>query len=127
MSCGMVYFFRQKTAYEMRISDWSSDMCSSDLLFCSLFAGQCWLAVGNMAEQVESAEGVAIFDLVAQSIQRDAQRLQLFDDHLLLRRLAPAPEKFVQRFVVFLQRLFRVGTQRFRDQLSVRPEILNPL
>src|SRR3546814_6437220 len=55
-------------------------------LFCSLFAGQWWLAVGNMAEQVESAEGVAIFDLVAQSIQRDAQRLQLFDDHLLLLR-----------------------------------------
>src|SRR3546814_15073208 len=25
-------FFRQKTAYEMRISDWSSDVCSSDLL-----------------------------------------------------------------------------------------------
>src|SRR3546814_1913104 len=30
--CGMVYFFfKQKTAYEMRISDWSSDVCSSDL------------------------------------------------------------------------------------------------
>src|SRR3546814_3771626 len=26
------FFFRQKTAYEMRISDWSSDVCSSDLL-----------------------------------------------------------------------------------------------
>src|SRR3546814_3840450 len=26
-------FFKQKTAYEMRISDWSSDVCSSDLLF----------------------------------------------------------------------------------------------
>src|SRR3546814_4420667 len=26
------YFFKQKTAYEMRISDWSSDVCSSDLL-----------------------------------------------------------------------------------------------
>src|SRR3546814_15442081 len=25
------FFFRQKTAYEMRISDWSSDVCSSDL------------------------------------------------------------------------------------------------
>src|SRR3546814_4917349 len=25
-------FFKQKTAYEMRISDWSSDVCSSDLL-----------------------------------------------------------------------------------------------
>src|SRR3546814_15483703 len=37
--CGSVYrvgwyiffFFKQKTAYEMRISDWSSDVCSSDL------------------------------------------------------------------------------------------------
>src|SRR3546814_513351 len=27
-----VFFFNQKTAYEMRISDWSSDVCSSDLL-----------------------------------------------------------------------------------------------
>src|SRR3546814_17291082 len=27
-----MFFFKQKTAYEMRISDWSSDVCSSDLL-----------------------------------------------------------------------------------------------
>src|SRR3546814_4434552 len=33
--CGLrfiFFFFKQKTAYEMRISDWSSDVCSSDLL-----------------------------------------------------------------------------------------------
>src|SRR3546814_2407952 len=32
--CGFVviFFFKQKTAYEMRISDWSSNVCSSDLL-----------------------------------------------------------------------------------------------
>src|SRR3546814_2124330 len=34
--CGVLlrllfFFFKQKTAYEMRISDWSSDVCSSDL------------------------------------------------------------------------------------------------
>src|SRR3546814_3873635 len=29
--CLCVFFFKQKTAYEMRISDWSSDVCSSDL------------------------------------------------------------------------------------------------
>src|SRR3546814_21124992 len=29
----MFFFFKQKTAYEMRISDWSSDVCSSDLAF----------------------------------------------------------------------------------------------
>src|SRR3546814_1831004 len=29
------FFFKQKTAYEMRISDWSSDVCSSDLCRCA--------------------------------------------------------------------------------------------
>src|SRR3546814_8390753 len=28
----LFFFFKQKTAYEMRISDWSSDLCSSDLV-----------------------------------------------------------------------------------------------
>src|SRR3546814_5277067 len=33
-SCSICFFFfKQKTAYEMRISDWSSDVCSSDLLW----------------------------------------------------------------------------------------------
>src|SRR3546814_2106741 len=30
--CRAFFFFKQKTAYEMRISDWSSDVCSSDLV-----------------------------------------------------------------------------------------------
>src|SRR3546814_12834283 len=30
--CCLFFFFKQKTAYEVRISDWSSDVCSSDLL-----------------------------------------------------------------------------------------------
>src|SRR3546814_2330614 len=30
--CIVFFFFKQKTAYEMRISDWSSDVCSSDLV-----------------------------------------------------------------------------------------------
>src|SRR3546814_5839682 len=30
-SAFVIFFFKQKTAYEMRISDWSSDVCSSDL------------------------------------------------------------------------------------------------
>src|SRR3546814_9012984 len=34
----MFFFFKQKTAYEMRISDWSSDVCSSDL---RTFAQEC--------------------------------------------------------------------------------------
>src|SRR3546814_2877178 len=31
LSNGVFFFVKQKTAYEMRISDWSSDVCSSDL------------------------------------------------------------------------------------------------
>src|SRR3546814_2427658 len=32
----LFFFFKQKTAYEMRISDWSSDVCSSDLIYLPL-------------------------------------------------------------------------------------------
>src|SRR3546814_7334944 len=32
----LFFFFKQKTAYEMRISDWSSDVCSSDLVRAGL-------------------------------------------------------------------------------------------
>src|SRR3546814_1395542 len=35
----VVFFFEQKTAYEMRISDWSSDVCSSDLRLLPLLSG----------------------------------------------------------------------------------------
>src|SRR3546814_7150306 len=34
--CCVFFFFKQKTAYEMRISDWSSDVCSSDLRFAGV-------------------------------------------------------------------------------------------
>src|SRR3546814_1384005 len=34
----MVFFFKQKTAYEVRISDWSSDVCSSDLAALDYFS-----------------------------------------------------------------------------------------
>src|SRR3546814_5042196 len=34
--CLFCFFFKQKTAYEMRISDWSSDVCSSDLVVATV-------------------------------------------------------------------------------------------
>src|SRR3546814_7371551 len=37
----LVFFFKQKTAYEMRISDWSSDVCSSDLTRVSAGSPRC--------------------------------------------------------------------------------------
>src|SRR3546814_6667617 len=35
LSCSNFFFFKQKTAYEVRIGDWSSDVCSSDLRFAA--------------------------------------------------------------------------------------------
>src|SRR3546814_4085975 len=42
--CCVFFFFKQKTAYEMRISDWSSDVCSSDLV-ARVKAGMHYIAV----------------------------------------------------------------------------------
>src|SRR3546814_5180421 len=42
--CFFFFFFKQKTAYEMRISDWSSDVCSSDLNFTT------WLQAINITK-----------------------------------------------------------------------------
>src|SRR3546814_4334466 len=48
-----VFFFKQKTAYEMRISDWSSDVCSSDLLVRTAVEAQ--LATDRIADQAAHA------------------------------------------------------------------------
>src|SRR3546814_10265686 len=52
------FFFKQKTAYEMRISDWSSDVCSSDLGAPEKRAGVMIDASSGPATSIEP-EGVA--------------------------------------------------------------------
>src|SRR3546814_7589238 len=47
--CSFFFFFNQKTAYEMRISDWSSDVCSSDLAQTNA-QGQIVCGVNNDAD-----------------------------------------------------------------------------
>src|SRR3546814_5457541 len=53
----LILFFKQKTAYEMRISDWSSDVCSSDLPPCTL---QHWQGLRGVSERMLADLG---FDL----------------------------------------------------------------
>src|SRR3546814_4353357 len=55
--CCCSFFFKQKTAYEMRISDWSSDVCSSDLGALA--------PVGRIAEPDGVAGAVVLDDAVA--------------------------------------------------------------
>src|SRR3546814_9716440 len=47
----ILFFFKQKTAYEMRISDWSSDVCSSDLGNDQLFYLAGYLCRGRAFSQ----------------------------------------------------------------------------
>src|SRR3546814_15732851 len=44
--CVLFFFFKQKTAYEMRISDWSSDVCSSDLSRRGPLGRKPWFSAG---------------------------------------------------------------------------------
>src|SRR3546814_8294589 len=53
--CFIVFFFKQKTAYEMRISDWSSDVCSSDLIRCADHADE----AGDLNDAAPTALGKA--------------------------------------------------------------------
>src|SRR3546814_3136959 len=57
------FFFKQKTAYEMRISDWSSDVCSSDLLNLTLsdrsgqFQSSCFDEIAGKTLEALAADG----------------------------------------------------------------------
>src|SRR3546814_8714583 len=53
-----LFFIKQKTAYEMRISDWSSDVCSSDLLagIAGLVAGALSMAAGEYVSVSSQAD-----------------------------------------------------------------------
>src|SRR3546814_9608476 len=68
--CLCVFFLKQKTAYEMRISDWSSDVCSSDLPFRQFPPDQ-------LAMLVEQRRGQADLLRRAAHLDREAERLEL--------------------------------------------------
>src|SRR3546814_1463333 len=63
------FFFKQKTAYEMRISDWSSDVCSSDL------------ACRGTARQGEANRGKGCFPSQNSNLHRQATALNIRRGH----------------------------------------------
>src|SRR3546814_4259761 len=50
----LFFFFKQKTAYEMRISDWSSDVCSSDLRPFERADARCLIVCGQIVDEAPS-------------------------------------------------------------------------
>src|SRR3546814_12224388 len=69
--CSVIFFFfKQKTAYEMRISDWSSDVCSSDL-------------IEILGQRLEPAAdfGDFLHAIVAAAAPRAREQLEIIDHH----------------------------------------------
>src|SRR3546814_3851977 len=69
----LFFFFKQKTAYEMRISDWSSDVCSSDLLLHIGLGRGALVLVDEIHRFVERAEKrlVGLWIVRAELLRRD--------------------------------------------------------
>src|SRR3546814_4919208 len=66
----LFFFFKQKTAYEMRISDWSSDVCSSDLALGVALAD--YVIVEDLADFARRRNAIARF--------RDRRPVVFLDD-----------------------------------------------
>src|SRR3546814_4696415 len=107
------FFFKQKTAYEMRISDWSSDVCSSDL---SETVAMRLHAAGNQIHLRQRAIGAAA---VLHQLALADHRHEALGQRLLLRELAELEraDQLIER-----QRSFMRG-ERIEDQIAARNRI----
>src|SRR3546814_1964701 len=85
------FFFKQKTAYEMSISDWSSDVCSSDLV-----------------------------EIVARPIKVRRHRGDIVATVLFAIRLAKLDARDLRHRIPFVRRLERAGKERLlADRLEI--------
>src|SRR3546814_3138103 len=64
------FFFKQKTAYEMRISDWSSDVCSSDLRGDLVPRTDGTVTYGQLFALQPFGNGVIVMDLTGAQLKR---------------------------------------------------------
>src|SRR3546814_5770467 len=69
-----LFFFKQKTAYEMRISDWSSDVCSSDLLADLLHLGHATAHFFGELVHAHHTGGYRGLDLAHHLLDRSEER-----------------------------------------------------
>src|SRR3546814_6027080 len=78
----LFFFFKQKTAYEMRISDWSSDVCSSDLatglngaeVTVSAKARNVIASAGGVTETVGGSNAVTSGTVTTTTVRNDVTR-----------------------------------------------------
>src|SRR3546814_6116972 len=75
-----VFCCKQKTAYELRISDWSSDVCSSDLR-PPMQAGGVDRAVGARRELLDAGEGRILVDRLGRHLEQAGPGMRLHQPH----------------------------------------------
>src|SRR3546814_6030118 len=89
MNIRYFFFFKQRTAYEVRISDWSSDVCSSDLLaHMAIFRSRkVTLAVAEMLSWLCGGAYAPIGRIVRMHMRHHVDRadLALFDPRVFLK------------------------------------------
>src|SRR3546814_9622266 len=78
----VVFFFKQKTAYERRISDWSSDVCSSDLVDLATLGWD----DPQVYELLQRGDTVGVFQLESEGMRRtlSAVKPTCFEDIIAL-------------------------------------------
>src|SRR3546814_4509938 len=115
------FFFKQKTAYEMRISDWSSDVCSSDLKDtetkiaaeqCLRFLGKC--ADGRLAGTMDESNDAYVLARTIQDCYTalDQIRIYVLTDQQAKSKAFKAREingKTVMLEVMDIERLHQMG------------------
>src|SRR3546814_1884622 len=97
----LFFFFKQKTAYEMRISDWSSDVCSSDLY-------------ARLKTQVmycfESKYALCLYEMIERRIGLEYKQSEEFTI-AELRGLLNVPEGKLERFADFNKYCLKVAQE----------------
>src|SRR3546814_2301616 len=90
MMCCWFFFFKQKTAYEMRISDWSSDVCSSDLA----------TALEGLSKRVGLEKDTDTLLRIAAVANKAQRRMTQKEEHVLdpASAVARVPLKLTKRF-----------------------------
>src|SRR3546814_18585584 len=112
-----VFFFKQKTAYEMRISDWSSDVCSSDLYRDSparpetvgLLDDEWRVAYNRISASLD--EQIAVADKKHSSSAWTGRRT-IKEQVIIVRELAPVALRELDELASLIE------SKRFNDQIT---------
>src|SRR3546814_11813253 len=105
----MFFFFKQKTAYEMRISDWSSDVCSSDLGDLAVLLSR--IAIQQRIPGTIPADDPLAEDIISLAGSLHPDQAQLFYSVAVHSRqeLSLAPDEYAGFVMACLRLLAQIG------------------